>query len=422
MPYGANESVVSALLKKVYPGAVTNQLSEEVGPWAAIEKTRKKVFQGADLNRSMRIGRNQGIGSRTDTERLPNPGKQRHVQATIKMSSTYIVGEFTGRVVRQTYSDEAAFENVMENEMRGSLTDFTDDYARQAATGHGRLAKVASGGAQGATTCVVDSVLNLAIGQQLVVYNGSTEQTPAFSISTGLGGVEITNINISTNTITFTPAIAVVGGLTAGAFLYRAGNFDGTTVKESQGLATIIANTGTYFGIDRSTTPELQANVVDFTGVADADFEDKMQEASDTVAVRGGSQVDIYFTNYATRRRFLKQLQKQRQYVVSGKTPTFAGGNAQDNNELRRGLEDGLSFNSVPFIASRRIESGVTYGMDTATWEGLEQSDLEWVMNGDSVLHPLLSSENRDAYRFSAYKDIQIFCNKPNSNLKCVNM
>jgi hypothetical protein len=421
MPYGANEAVVSALMKKVYPGAITNQLNEEVGPWAAIEKTRQTVFQGQDLNRSLRVGRNQGIGSRGDTERLPNPGKQRHVQATITMSSTYIVGEFTGRVVRRTYSDEAAFENVMENEMRNSLTDFTNDIARQAATGHGRLAKVVSGGAQSATTFVVDSYLNLEVDQQVVVYNGATEQSPAYSISTGVGGFTISDVNIANNTITVTPAVAISGGLTAGAFLYRAGNFDGTTVKEMQGLSTIISNTGTYFNIARATEPQLQANVMDFTGVADVDFEDKMQQASDAVFVRGGSSVDVYFTDTQTRRRFLKQLQKQRVYQVTGGAPTFAGGNGQDNKELRRGLEDGLTFNGVPFIASRRIDVGTIYGLDTSTWEALEQSDVEWVMNGESVLHPLLSAENRDAFRFSAYKDMQLFNVKPNSNIKMSN-
>jgi hypothetical protein len=167
--YGATEAVVSALMKKVYPGAITNQLNEEVGPWALIEKTSKKVFQGQDLNRSLRVGRNQGIGSRGDSDVLPNAGNQRHVQATIKMSTTYIVGEFTGRVVRGTYSDEAAFENAMENEMRNSLTDFTNDIARQVSTGHARLAKYVSGGAISATTCIVDSTLNLGIGQQIVV-------------------------------------------------------------------------------------------------------------------------------------------------------------------------------------------------------------------------------------------------------------
>lgn len=422
MPYGANEAVVSALMKKVYPGAITNQLNEEVGPWAAIEKTRQKVFQGEDLNRSLRVGRNQGIGSRGDTDRLPNPGVQRHVKTTLQMASTYIVGEFTGRVVRRTYSDEAAFENVMENEMRNSLGDFTNDVARQAATGHGRLATVVSGGAQSATTMVVDGYLNLGVGQQIVVYNGATEQSPAYTLSTGLGGVTITGINISTNTITFTPAIAISGGLTAGAFLYRAGNFDGTTVKEMNGLATIIANTGTYYGVDRAVEPEIQANVISFSGVANADFEDKMQEASDAVFVRGGNTVDIYFTHTAVRRRFLKQLQTQRQYQVTGGAPTFAGGNGQNNKELSAGLRDGLTFNGVPFIASRRIEAATTYGLDTSTWEALEQSDVEWVMNGESVLHPLLSAELRDAFRFSAFKDMQLYCNKPNSNVKMTSM
>lgn len=423
MAYGANEATVSALMKKVYPGAITDQLNEEVGPWALMEKTRKKVFQGTDLNRSLRIGRNQGIGSRGDVDRLPNPGYQRHVQTSITMSTTYIVGEFSGRVVRGSYSDEAAFQNVMENEMRNSLSDFTNDIARQVSTGHGRLATVVSGGADTATTVVVNSVANLGVGMQFVVYDGATVKGGVpFVATTGLGGFTITGLEPSTNTVTFTPAVATTA-LSAGAFLYRAGNFNGTTVLETQGLSTIVANTGTYFGVSRTSVPEIRANVVDFETVdSDADFEQNMQIAADTVFVNGGTQLDVYYTDFATRRRYLKILQAQRVYNVNGAKPIeFAGGQAQNNIEIRRGLEDGLSFNGVPFIASRRIDAETIYGLDTSTFEALEQSDVEWVQNGESVLHPLLSSENRDAYRFSLYKDMQIYCNKPNSNLKITN-
>jgi hypothetical protein len=213
--------------------------------------------------------------------------------------------------------------------------------------------------------------------------------------------------------------------LTSGCYVYRAGNFDGTTSLESQGLSTIVSNSGTYFNINRSTEPNVQSVIQDFSTITgaggDASFEDYMQTAMDAVFTIGGSTPDVFYTDMATRRRFLKQLQKQRQYTVTGGAPVFAGGSAQNNKELRRGLEDGLTFNGVPFIASRRIDSATIYGLDTSTWEALEQSDVEWVENGDSVLHPLLGSAGRDAYRFSLYKDLQMFCNKPNSNLKCTN-
>lgn len=421
MAVQASESVVSAIMKQVYPGAIEDQLNDEVGPWAVLAKEKRTLAQGQGIIEPMRVQRAQGIGSRGDTDRLPTSTNQGLINATIKMSSTYLVGQITGRVVRSSYTDQAAFENVLTEEMRFSMTDFVDDIARQVATGHGHLAKV-NGAVSASTSIVVDRIQNLGVGMKVQVFNGSTEQsTPAFNISTNAGGATITNINPTNNTITVDSAQT----LSSGAYLYRAGNFDGTNLKEMNGFETTIDTTtfgSTYFGVNRSTYYQTQGSVLDLggTGAGGVLTEDKWQQAQDAAKAKGGGRVNIWFADFATRRAYLALLQGNKRYPVDGvQAPSLAGGIKQ-STDLTQGLAEGLSFNGAPVVVSQKMSPSTIVGLDLSTWVIYQQSDVEWVMNGDSVLHPLLT-QGYDAYQFSLYYDAQPYCKAPQRNVKLIN-
>lgn len=416
MAVQASESVVSAILKQVYPGAIEDELNSEVGPWAVLAKEKRQLAQGQGIIEPMRVQRAQGIGSRGDTDRLPISSAQGTTNATVKMASTYLVGQITGRVVRSSYDTQAAFENVLTEEMRFSMTDFVDDIARQVATGHGHLAKV-NGTVTTSASIVVDTVQNLGVGMKVQIFNGATEQsTPAFTSSTQAGGATITAINPTTLTIT----VDSTQTLTSGAYLYRAGNFDGTTLKEMNGFETTIDTTtyGTsYFGVNRSTYYQIQGSVLDAAGSL---TEDKVQQAQDAAKAKGGGRVGIWFADFGTRRAYLNLLQGNKRYPVEGiQAPSFGGGIKQ-SEDLTRGLAEGLSFNGAPVVASQKISPKTMIGLDLSTWTVYQQSDIEWVMNGDSVLHPLLST-GFDAYQFSLFYDAQPYCKAPQRNVKVIN-
>lgn len=135
MAYQASTATVNAVLKTVYPGTIGEQLNNEVGPWAFMEPKLVRASQGKGFTRALHVGRNQSVAARTDLQRLPGAGVQRTVNATINLARNYIIGQFTGGIVRDSYDDKAAFVNVMYDEMTRSLTDFTNDLARQVSTG-----------------------------------------------------------------------------------------------------------------------------------------------------------------------------------------------------------------------------------------------------------------------------------------------
>lgn len=416
----ATESSVSAILKEVYPGAVEDELNNEIALYAVMQKEKVTVDgQGKGIVRPFRTNRNQGFGARTDTDLLPTAGTQTLAAAKVNMSTNYMVGQVTGRVIRTTYSDNAAFENALSEEIEFGLGDFANEIGRQLYGGAGQLAKV-NGAVTAATSVIATSTQYLAVGMLVEFWNGATNQTTNDSgLPTGQTGTQITAINNATNTIT----VATAQTITTGATIARAGsNTSATATKELNGLDTTIDDgtdySGlTYFGINRSTTPILYGNRTDASGTIS---EALLQTAFDNARQIGGGIVDAIFTDYGTRRAYTNLLTSLKRYPLEGvSAPQFAGG-IKVSQDLRVQLGEGLSFSGASVIPSRQAPAKKAYLLDTKSWHLYQQSEVEWVMNGDSILHPL-ASIGYDAYKFVMFYDAQFFCEAPNRNAKVVN-
>lgn len=417
----ASESTVSAILKEVYPGAIEDELNNEIALWAILNKEKVTLDgQGQHVVRPFRVNRNQGMGARNDTDLLPLPGNQTLTNAKINMSSNYLVGQITGRVIRTSYGDDAAFENALEEEIRFSLTDVPNEIGRQLFNGVGQLTTV-NGTVTSSANVVVNNTQYLAVGMYVEFWNASSNQTTNDSgLPTGYTGTQITAINNSTNTITVATAQA---SITSGATVARAqNNTSATATKELVGLDVIIDD-GTdypglsYFGVNRATYPILYGNRVNASGSLS---ENLMQQAFDAARQIGGGIIDLIILDYASRRTYSNLLTSLKRYPLEGvQAPQFAGG-LDVSQDLRTQLGEGLSFSGASVIPSRQAPPKKMYMLDTDSFKLFQQSEIEWVMNGDSILHPLLVN-GQDAYRFSLYYDAQLYCEAPNRNAKVVN-
>ena len=413
----ASESTVSAILKEVYPLAIEDTINNEVALWAIVEKEKVSLGgQGKKLVTPLRVARSQGFGARNDTDALPPAGSQTLVAANVNMSTNYFVGQITGRTIRTSYDSDAAFEQALSEEMRYGLSDFANEIGRQLFAGAGKLTTV-NGAVSASTSVTASDVTNLGVGMAVEFWNAGTNQTTNDSSITG---TVITAINTSTLVLTVTTAQTI----TSGATIARAGNNTSATAsKELQGLDTIVddgTDFGTnYFGLNRSTYSTLQGNRFD---MSTAITEDKMQQGVDLARKLGGGYVDLFVTDYTTRRLYYNLLQSNKRYPVDGiNAPQFAGG-FERSKDLRTNMAEGLSFDGAAVIASRQAPGKKMWGLDTSSFKIFQQSEIEWVMNGDTVLHPLLASAtSQDAYRFSLFYDAQLYCIAPNRNVKFVN-
>ncbi len=412
----ASLSTVSAILKEVYPGAIEDELNNEVGLWAVLEKEKVVIDgEGQHVVRPFRVGRNQGLGARNDTDALPTAGSQQLQNAKINMSSNYLVGQITGRTIRSSFGSDAAFENALEEEIKFNLTDIGSEIGYQVYGLLGQRTTV-NGAVTASTTVVVNNTQYLAVGMYVEFWNGATNQTTNDS---GQTGTAITAINASTNTLTVTTAQTI----TSGAGVSRAGNNTAqTTTKEMFGVDFFFDNgtdySGlTYFGVSRSTYPVLNGNRVD---ASHSLSETVMQQAFDSARQIGGGIIDFISCDYATRRTYSGLLTSDKRYPIEGiQAPQFAGG-LKVSQDLRNQLGEGLSFSGAVVAPSRLAPPAKMYMMDLDSLKVFQQSEIEWIMNGDSILHPLLST-GYDAYRFALFYDAQLYCEAPNRNAKIVN-
>jgi hypothetical protein len=425
----ATESTVSSILKEVYPGAIEDQLNNEVALWAIFEKSKETVGGfGKRVVRPMRITRNSGVGARPDNGTLPAAGNQAYVNAAINPATTYLVGQISGRTVRTSASDSAAFEQALSAEMRFGISDLATDLSRQLFMGAGQITTV-NGAVTASTTIVVKDASNLSQGMILEFWNGATNQT---TNDAGIVGTAIVTINYVTNTITVATAQTIT---TLAAVTRQGNNTAATTTYEMNGLdVTVDDNTDypgrTYFGLNRATNSILYGNRLDISSASGVPgdsttvlSENKLQYGVDQARKLGGGYVDLFITDYNTRRKYSNLLQGQKRYPVEGiNSPQFAGG-FERSKDLRANVAEGLSFDGAPFMASRQAIAGTIFGLDTKSWELIQQSDIEWVTDDSGrVLFQLINAATSvDAFRYSLFYDANLYCEAPDRNVKYVN-
>ena len=88
------QNVTSGLgsLKIYYEGPIQDRLSNELPVLRACEKVTKG-WSGQQVNRPLRLIRNQGIGATSDGGNLPNIGRQTTQQAVIQARYNYWMSE-----------------------------------------------------------------------------------------------------------------------------------------------------------------------------------------------------------------------------------------------------------------------------------------------------------------------------------------
>lgn len=314
----AYQSITSGLgiLKNFYQGPIVDQFNEDLPVWRGVEKG-KYPWSGVQVQRPLKVRRNPGIGATSDGGALPAIGRQTTVQAVIAAKYNYLRFGITGPMISASKSNVGSFVRSASFELEEGYNDLKSDCNRQLSwDGTADLART--------NTTVV--------GSTSVVIKGREDTEPAikfidvgmiFDIYTSTtltqSGVTVTAISGTPGAATATLTVDTAVSSTANDIWVRSG---AGTSNEIQGLLTQLDNgTSTLFSVDRSSYVQTQGNVIfvtgdgTSTGVALPLSLSYLQQGEDEAERRGGRSINALYSDYASRRYYMKLLQADKRYV-----------------------------------------------------------------------------------------------------------
>ena len=398
-------TTVAQILKEVYEGKVNDQLQSEVTTLKRIESTSQGVGSnsvgGLYVQFAVRVKRNHGIGARNEMEALPTPRTQAYLDSQLNLSYNYGAIQLSGQTFALAESDSQAFASVLDQEMEGIKEGLRKDTNRQVyGTSQGVLATAASGTTTTLVAADANALQYVEIGMFVDVYDAtSTVASPVLNNA----GVEITNVDLSTFTVTFGSTITAVA---AGDFIVRTGNHQ----KEPFGLQHIItglATTATALGTGAGSLYNITHAT--WTGnldnVSGAISEGRMTTMVDNIRKRGGK-TTVIFTSLGVRRAYANLLQQQRRYV---NTTEFTGG--------FKGLAFTTDNGDIPLISDFDCQSGRMYFVNESELRVYKDNDWSWMNRDGNMWQRLIDSSGEyDAYRARLFKYWQLGTHRRNSH------
>lgn len=346
-------------LMQFYKGPIKDNLNEEVDLYRAAE-TMKYNWSGSQVNRPLRLRRNQGIGAGSDGGNLPSIGAQAGVQAVIAAKYNWLRFGLTAGMLKASQNDKGSFVRQFQFEMDMGMKDLKSDLNRQISwDGTGDLARI--------NTTVA--------GSTSIVIKGREDTEPAmkfvdvgltFDIYTSAGALVQSSVSVSavsgspsdsTVTLTVSPAVTA----SADDILIRAG---AGVSSEVQGLLTALdGGTSTIFSVDRSLYQGYQGNVVTVSGQLTLDA---IQGAQNAAESRGGSKIVAWYSDYLSRRYYQKLLTVDKRYVNSVEGD---GGFAKKSKYY-------LEWNGCPVVADKDCPTRI-FLLPGDAWEKAVLCEME---------------------------------------------
>ena len=318
-------------LKSVYLNVVADQLNVGVNPLLAkIEQTSSDVW-GKEIIKLVPYGINGGIGAGTETGELPAPAANNYDRFKLELKNLYGAIELSDKAIRASQSNTGAFVNLLNAEMEGLLKASKFNLGRMLyGDGSGTLA-ICKGQGGASNIIALDSVRNVMEGMVVDVYSKTSG-----NVYGDLKGVRIVSVDRVNNTVAFSSNVTTT--VADGDIL----TVQGSKENELTGLGAIFSDRDLY-GLSRDgrswLTPKQYSNV---GAISTA----KIQSAIDYIDEVAGSQIYFIVCSYDVRRAYLDYLALTRTNV--------------DYMNLDGGFK-ALSYNGIPLIADRFVESGTMY-------------------------------------------------------------
>lgn len=380
------------ILKNYYAGPIVTQFNDEIPFYREIEKGKEK-WSGLQVVRPLKLRRNPGIGATSDGGVLPVIGAQTTQQATIAAKFNYLRFGFTGPMLKASQGDKGAFASIMEYEMEQGLLDHKSDFNRQLFwDGTGDIATV-SANAVGSLTITVtgresgeDGSKFLDVGQVIDIYSG------AVLVASGV------TINAISGSTTATLTLSSVVTVSANDIVVRSG---AGLSNEVQGiLTTLDGGTSTIYGINRSTYPSYQGNVVNAAGGALT--LSALKQTANLQRQKGNGKLGALYSDFDTERFYEKLLIADKRYV----------GKVKGDGTFANKDENYLEYGGVAWVPDKDCPQRV-FMLDPKSWKKYVLSELEWA---DETGSYMIAQVSADSFEVRLRHFANVFCEKPAAN------
>jgi hypothetical protein len=360
-------------------------------------------FVGNEFRVPIKTSRNPAVGFRSENAILPAPGAAGYTYLTEPMRYAYALFNITGQLLKASESNEGAFKQAFKAEMEDTLLASKIDVNRAAyGDGVGVLSAIRNNEAAAQTVIDVVSTINFRGGE---VIDGVT-------IATGVviePARTVTAVDRVNRTITVTPALTT--GLTATTDGWVKASSDSTVAipnnswnKEIQGLASIVANSGTLHGVNPATYPLWKSYQ---TAVGGAISDAVLRDLKDGIGFESGVDIQggndfVLLTTRGIRRRYADTLLSVKRFNDANSVKLHGGFTA-------------LMFDENPIFVDDQCPVSTVYGLSLSKLFWSRLSDWDWMEEDGKVLK---WESRRDRYIAVLYAYIQLGTTQRNAHGK----
>ena len=358
---------IGGILKNVYSDAIVEQQNLAAVARKLFTKAKGVRLGGDHLEVSIRIGGNRaGVGARNSDDSLPIPLRQQEKKFLIYDRAVFGVIRVFDKDVQNSKDNAQAFVNHLDDE----VTQIAKDVMKHMnimtyGDGTGTLTTVNAGTAN--TNQFVGKV-GTAFGQFGTRYLQLNDQIdiwdPTFTTQrTPAGGVSITNVATSTQTVTMSSNLT----LTAGDVVVRANSAN----KEYVGLQLSTDNSSsvTFQGLARGTYSIIMGNVLSVAGAGLA--ESMMQQIISLIEMSSGETPDRFLTANAQWDAYVALGQSLKRYV--------------NTQKLDRGFQE-LDYNGIPFLKDVDASPAAIFAINSEYCQNGVVTPLSWSEEDGSIL------------------------------------
>lgn len=380
----------SNALKEIYEPGLRNAVNNSNVIWAEAIKNSEDLV-GEEAVWSIHSGRSASTGARAELGTLPTADRQRHIKARKNLTFQYHTIKVSGPAKHLTRNDEAAFARALEAEVKGGEKDMKNDLARQtvgqvvtvnSVASTGVIATLSADPGTGTTITMAnepESVIRHFFPGMKISFIAPADGTVRTQPT---GGYEVVSTNKTAKTVEI--ASAADAGIASTDVVVRFGNLN----AEIDGLRHIIASSGTYAGIDPSTSPVWASQAVgsSSTGISEV----LIDEAIEAVETDGsGDTPELFVCEHVQRRKLASLLQAQKRY--DGREMTLTSG--WKGLQLARGV----------LVADRYVPTTDIFGIYGPELQKFVGLDFQWDDDDGDVFYKALDGSDAVEARFKGY-------------------